>query len=108
MASNAACWAGLSMWRARTAAAGIAIGSAFSDATPTRANIRPAMLAFFTALSTSFKLCEPGCSSRNAISSRADLLSFVTVGCHARQFDAQAIPLARAAGRARSGSAPRR
>ena len=49
--------------------------SGFSVTSPLRASERAAGLAFFTMSSSSFRLCEPGCSSRKARSSRSGLLN---------------------------------
>ena len=71
---KAACCAGFSSCRARIAAFTATV-SGLSETIPLRASERAAALACFTASSSSFRLCEPGCSSRKARSSRSGLLS---------------------------------
>src|ERR1022692_614290 len=79
--SKAAACEGLSVWGARTGpAALIATGSARSVTSFLRARARAAGLASRTMDSRSFKLCEPGCSSRKASSSRSGLPSLMA-GC---------------------------
>src|ERR1022692_1507246 len=79
--SKAAACEGLSVWGARTGpAALIATGSARSVTSFLRARARAAGLASRTMDSRSFKLCEPGCSSRKASSSRSGLPS-LAAGC---------------------------
>ena len=75
MGSKAACWASFSVCRARTGEAGGGMVSGVSETSPLRASDRAAGPEPFTVASRSLRLCDPGCSSRNARSSRSGLFS---------------------------------